>query len=90
MLWQQNSDPEILKLLEPLYQQVDLFPTTVQGAVTETPDILRTQVNKPVPVRPRLQMAFSSLWNFGRDVATFADSVLAIAEKFGITPDLFQ
>jgi hypothetical protein len=79
-----NSDiNEIIKLTELLHQQLKSLPSDNQDVAVDSLETLKSEII--TPTKPgKLKSALFALWSIGKDVATFANAVSAIAERLGI------
>lgn len=74
---------EILKVIELLHQQLKSLPSDNQDVAVDSLETLKSEII--TPTKPgRLKSALFALWSIGKDVATFANAVSAIAERLGI------
>jgi hypothetical protein len=74
---------EIIKLTELLYQQLKSIPSENQDVAADSLETLKAEII--TPTKPgRLKSSLFALWSVGKDVATFANAVSAIAERLGI------
>jgi hypothetical protein len=81
---QTNADiDEILQLIKSLHQQIEAISPENQDVAVDSLETLEAEVI--TPTKPaKLKSALLALWSVGKDVVSFANVVLAIAEKFGI------
>jgi len=76
-----NSD--ILQEIVELRQQINTLSQENQDVAAEALDTLESEIT--TPTKPaKLKVALFSLWGIAQGVATFANAVTAIAERFGV------
>lgn len=74
---------QILQLIKSLSQQIEVISPENQDVVVDSLETLEAEVI--TPTKPaKLKSALFALWSVSKDVASFANVVLAIAEKSGI------
>ncbi len=74
---------EILQLIKSLSQQIEAISLENQDVAVDSLETLEAEVI--TPTKPaKLKSALLALWSVSKDVASFANVVLAIADKFGI------
>lgn len=74
---------EVIKLVEVLRQQLETLPSDNQDVAVDSLETLQAEII--TPTKPaKVKSALFALWSVGKDVATFANAVSAIAERLGI------
>jgi hypothetical protein len=74
---------EVLRLIETLHQNLDSLPSDHQDVAVESLETVKAEVTTPTK-SSKLKSALIVLWTIGKDVASFSNSVSAIAERLGI------
>lgn len=74
---------EVIKLVEVLRQQLEALPSDNQDAAVYSLETLESEINTSTK-SGKLKSALLALWSVGKDIATFANAVSAIAERLGI------
>jgi hypothetical protein len=78
-----NIGIEIQDAIQDLKSLVSSLPENHQNDASEVIEDLQGEIANPTK-QSRLNSSLVTLWQLGKDVASFANSVLAIAQRFGI------
>jgi hypothetical protein len=78
-----NSSSEIQNSIQDLKGLVSSLPEKCQSDASEVIEDLREEMENPTK-QSRLKSSLVTLWALGKDVASFANSVSAVAQRFGI------
>jgi len=74
---------EILKAIAELRQHINSLPNEFQDVAADALDTLESEITTPTKTA-KLKVALFSLWGVAHGVATFANAVTAIADRFGV------
>jgi len=78
-----NSSAEIQNFIQDLKGLVSSLPEKHQSDASEVIEDLQEEMENPIK-QSRLKSSLITLWALGKDVASFANSVSAVAQRFGI------
>lgn len=74
---------EVFQIIESLKQAVDTLPLNSQDVAAESLTIIEEEIN--IPKNPsRIKTALFALWSVTKEMATFANAITALAERFNI------
>jgi hypothetical protein len=76
-----SNNQEILQAIADLRQQIHTLTEENQDVATDALDILESEVNSPTK---QTKSALFSLWGVAQGIASFANAVTAIADRFGV------
>jgi len=74
---------EALQIIDTLWQAVDNLPSANQPIAIEALEDLKEEVTAPTRAS-RVRGAFLTLWSVGKDVASFANAITSLAQRFGM------
>jgi len=74
---------EVFQIIESLKQAVDTLPLNSQNVATESLRIIEEEVNTPKN-QSKIKAALFGLWSVTKDIATLANAVTAIADRFNV------
>lgn len=74
---------EVFQIIESLKQAVDTLPLNSQDVAAESLTIIEEEINTPKNPS-RIKTALFALWSVAKEIATFANAITALAERFNI------
>ena len=81
--YSESDTSEILQAIAELRQQINTLVEENQDVATDALDTLESEVKSPTKPT-KLKTALFSLWGIAQGIASFANSVTAIADRFGV------
>ena len=78
-----SNNQEILQGIAELRQQINTLAEENQDVATDALDTLESAVNSPTK-QTKVKSALFSLWGVAQGIASFANAVTAIADRFGV------
>ena len=81
--YSESNNQEILQAIAELRQQINTLAEENQDVATDALDTLESEVKSPTKPT-KLKTALFSLWGIAQGIASFANAVTAIADRFGV------
>ena len=78
-----SNNADILQAIADLRQQINILPEENQDVATDALDTLESEVNSSTK-QTKVKSALFSLWGVAQGIASFANAVTAIADRFGV------
>jgi len=81
--YSESNNQEILQAIAELRQQINTLAEENQDVATDALDTLESEVKSPTKPT-KVKTALFSLWGIAQGIASFANAVTAIADRFGV------